>query len=379
MAAISFRLTKEVDSSFFGASIVTIIFGTLFFLSNLDHEKKLNLQQAFLLTSLSWVSIAIFGSLPFIFSSSNLNFTDAFFESISGITTTGSTVIINLDKLPEGILIWRSFLQWFGGIGIIVLAIAILPTLQIGGMQLLHMEHDDPYEKTIPKVGQFVIEIFSIYLNRAFLGSGAYGFEAASQRYFSKSARDVNPAEAAMLAGLLKAPSAANPIRNLSRAQSRGNLIVGLMKDQGYLTDAQAIIAKNNPAMLSQTAVERAGEYFADWVLGTAPEFIIKDANADVIIETTFDKNIQFLTEQALDVVFQKLKPGSEVQAGVIVMSPDGAVRAMIGGRKTGLAGSFNRATQALRQTGSAFKPMVYAAAYSTLNGIAVDFRSEDP
>ena len=160
-------------------------------------------------------------------------------------------------------------------------------------------------------------EIFSIYLNRAFLGSGAYGFEAASQRYFSKSARDVNPAEAAMLAGLLKAPSAANPIRNLGRAQSRGNLIIGLMKDQGYLTDAQAIIAKNNPAKLSQTAIERAGEYFADWVLGTAPEFIIKDANADVIIETTFDKDIQFLTEQALDVVFQKLKPGSEVQAGV--------------------------------------------------------------
>jgi membrane peptidoglycan carboxypeptidase len=100
-------------------------------------------------------------------------------------------------------------------------------------------------------------------LNRAFLGSGAYGFEAASQRYFSKSARDVNPSEAAMLAGLLKAPSAANPIRNLGRAQSRGNLIIGLMEDQGYLTDAQAIIAKNNPAKLSQTAIERAGEYFA--------------------------------------------------------------------------------------------------------------------
>ena len=117
-------------------------------------------------------------------------------------------------------------------------------------------------------------EIFSIYLNRAFLGSGAYGFEAASQRYFSKSERDVNPAEAAMLAGLLKAPSAANPIRNLSRAQSRGNLIVGLIKDQGYLTDAQAINAKNNPAKLSQTAVELAGEYFAYWVLESAPKFL---------------------------------------------------------------------------------------------------------
>jgi len=206
-------------------------------------------------------------------------------------------------------------------------------------------------------------EIFSIYLNRAFLGSGAYGFEAASQRYFSKSARDVSPAQAAMLAGLLKAPSAANPIRNLDRAQSRGNLIVGLMKDQGYLTEAQAIRAKNNPAKLSQTAADMVGGYFADWVLGSAPEFIIKDANADVIIKTTFDKGAQLAAEGALDSVFQNLKQGSDVQAGIVVMSPNGAVRAMVGGRKTGLAGSFNRATQALRQTGSAFKPMVYAAA----------------
>lgn len=206
-------------------------------------------------------------------------------------------------------------------------------------------------------------EIFSIYLNRAFLGSGAYGFEAASQRYFSKSARDVSPAQAAMLAGLLKAPSAANPIRNLDRAQSRGNLIVGLMKDQGYLTQAQAIRAMNNPAKLSQTAADMVGGYFADWVLGSAPEFIIKDANADVIIKTTFDKGAQLAAEGALDSVFQNLKQGSDVQAGIVVMSPNGAVRAMVGGRKTGLAGSFNRASQALRQTGSAFKPMVYAAA----------------
>ena len=219
-------------------------------------------------------------------------------------------------------------------------------------------------------------EIFTIYLNRAFLGSGAYGFEAASQRYFGKSAREVNPAEAAMLAGLLKAPSASNPIRNLGRAQSRGSLIISLMEDQGYLTRAQAINAKNNPARLSQTAADKAGGYFADWVLGSAPEFIIKDANADVIIKTTFDKDIQLAAEQSLDIVFQKLKPGSEVQAGIIVMSPDGAVRAMVGGRKTGLAGSFNRATQALRQTGSAFKPMVYAAALENgfkYNNIVLD------
>ena len=115
-------------------------------------SSDLELRQAFLLTIVSWFLIALFGSLPFIYTSSSLSFTDAFFEAVSGITTTGSTVIPNLDILSEGILVWRSLLQWFGGIGIIVLAVAILPTLQIGGMQLLHMEHDDPYEKTIPKV-----------------------------------------------------------------------------------------------------------------------------------------------------------------------------------------------------------------------------------
>ena len=127
---------NEIDSSFFGASIVTIIFGTLFFLSNLDHDKKLNLQQAFLLTSLSWLSIAIFGSLPFIFSNIEFSFTNAFFESMSGITTTGSTIISNLENMPKGILFWRAILQWLGGIGIIVMAITLMPIMNVGGMQL---------------------------------------------------------------------------------------------------------------------------------------------------------------------------------------------------------------------------------------------------
>jgi len=110
----------QLDSSFIGAGIITIVFGVLFFLSNLDHEKKLNLQQAFLVTSLSWISIAIFGSLPFIFSSLELTITDALFERMSGITTTGSTIISNLNDAPKAILFWRAILQWLGGIGIIV-------------------------------------------------------------------------------------------------------------------------------------------------------------------------------------------------------------------------------------------------------------------
>ena len=134
------------------------------FFSFKKEKNKIDLRQAFVLTILSWLFISLFGSIPFIYTSASLSYTDSFFESVSGITTTGSTVINNLDSLPEGILIWRSLLQWFGGIGIIVLAIAILPTLQIGGMQLLHMEHDDPYEKTLPKINQFVIEIFMLYI-----------------------------------------------------------------------------------------------------------------------------------------------------------------------------------------------------------------------
>ena len=149
---------------FFYSSILTFIIGLVFFLSFRKEKNKINIRQAFVLTILSWLLLAFFGSIPFIYTSSLLSYSDAFFESVSGITTTGATVINNLDELPEGILVWRSLLQWFGGIGIIVLAMAILPTLQIGGMQLLHMEHDDPYEKTIPKINRFVLELFSLYI-----------------------------------------------------------------------------------------------------------------------------------------------------------------------------------------------------------------------
>tara|TARA_B100000686_G_scaffold347063_1_gene434960 strand:+ start:11 stop:1459 length:1449 start_codon:yes stop_codon:yes gene_type:complete len=149
---------------FFYSSIFTFFIGLVLFISFKKKQLKIDLRQAFVLTITSWILIAIFGAIPFIYTSSSLSYTDAFFESVSGITTTGATVITNLDVLPEGILIWRSLLQWFGGIGIIVLAMAILPTLQIGGMQLLHMEHDDPYEKTIPKINKFVLEIFVLYV-----------------------------------------------------------------------------------------------------------------------------------------------------------------------------------------------------------------------
>ncbi len=149
---------------FLYSSITTFLIGIILFISFRKKNVKIGIRQAFFLTISSWIVISLFGAIPFVYSSSSLSYTDAFFESVSGITTTGSTVISNLENLSEGILIWRSLLQWFGGIGIIVLAMAILPTLQIGGMQLLHMEHDDPYEKTIPKVNRFVMELFLLYV-----------------------------------------------------------------------------------------------------------------------------------------------------------------------------------------------------------------------
>ena len=171
---ISQIIYNELDSSFIGASIITIIFGILFFLSNLDHDKKLNLQQAFLLTTLSWLNIAIFGSLPFVFSNLQLDITDAFFESMSGITTTGSTIITNLDESPKAILLWRAILQWLGGIGIIVMAITLMPIMNIGGMQLFKISSNDSSEKILPKSKEIALRLILIYLGLTFLCAGSY-------------------------------------------------------------------------------------------------------------------------------------------------------------------------------------------------------------
>ncbi len=159
----------ELNSSFISASLITIIFGTLFLLSNLDQDKKLNLQHAFLLTALSWFSVAIFGSLPFIFSDLNLSITDSFFESMSGITTTGSTIITDLNSTPKAILLWRAILQWLGGIGIIVMAITLMPIMNVGGMQLLKISSTDGSEKILPKTKEISIRLIIIYLVLTFL------------------------------------------------------------------------------------------------------------------------------------------------------------------------------------------------------------------
>jgi len=207
-------------------------------------------------------------------------------------------------------------------------------------------------------------DILSIYLNRAYMGGGAYGAEAAAQRYFGKPASAVNVAEGAMLAGLLTSPSSTSPTNNLARAQNRAATVVRLMEEQGYLSADQARTAQNNPATLSEAAEKKAGGYFADWVMSTGPEFFTRNTTEDVIIKTTLDQRMQKATEDGLKHIFEtKVRAGSKAQAAIVVMSADGAVRAMVGGRKTKVIGAFNRATQARRQTGSAFKPFVYAAA----------------
>jgi len=220
-------------------------------------------------------------------------------------------------------------------------------------------------------------EILSIYLNRAYMGGGAYGSEAAAQRYFGKPAAALSAAEGAMIAGLLTAPSTLAPTSNLTRSQNRAGVIIGLMEDQGYLSTKAAQEARDNPAKLSPAAQARAGGYFADWVMSSGPEFFTRNSTSDVVIRTTLDQRIQDAAEEAMNYIFsEKVREGSKAQAAIVVMSADGAVRAMVGGRKTKVTGAFNRAVQAKRQTGSAFKPFVYATALElgwSANDIVVD------
>ena len=160
---------KEDSHSFISASIVTIFIGTLFVLGNLEKEFKLNLRQTFLFSSLAWFMVAVFGSLPFLLSTQEFSFSEAFFESMSGITTTGATIISDLDGSPKSILLWRAIMQWLGGIGIVVMAITILPLLQVGGMQLFKMEGPDSTEKILPRTIEVAATIISVYIILTFL------------------------------------------------------------------------------------------------------------------------------------------------------------------------------------------------------------------
>ncbi len=162
-------LLKEGSHSFIAASFVTIFLGILFILANLEREFRLNLRQTFLFSTLAWFSVACFGSLPFLLSNEDFSLSDAFFESMSGITTTGATIIPNLDNSPKSILLWRAIMQWLGGIGIVVMAITILPLLKVGGMQLFKMEGPDTTEKILPRTIEVATIIISTYIILTFI------------------------------------------------------------------------------------------------------------------------------------------------------------------------------------------------------------------
>lgn len=175
------------DWQVFAVSAASTFFvGVTMALTAKTRDMKLTIRHAFMITTTSWMAMTLFASLPFAFSELDMGFTDAVFESMSGITTTGSTVISGLENAPPGILLWRSLLQWLGGIGIIVMGIAVLPMLQVGGMQLFRMESSDQSDKAMPRAAQIASAIGVIYLLLTLIWAGFYwlagmtGFDAIS-------------------------------------------------------------------------------------------------------------------------------------------------------------------------------------------------------
>lgn len=159
-------IANNRDWRVFAIAAATIMFfGGALALSNRTDKISLSVRQGFLLTTLSWLLLTLAGAVPFVYSDIDISLVDAWFESVSGMTTTGSTVLTGLDGLPPGILLWRSVLQWIGGVGIIVMAIAMLPFLRVGGMQLFRTESSDRYVKALPKAGEMVKVIVLIYVS----------------------------------------------------------------------------------------------------------------------------------------------------------------------------------------------------------------------
>jgi len=204
-------------------------------------------------------------------------------------------------------------------------------------------------------------EILTLYLNRVYLGGGARGVEAAARRYFGKSARQLGLAEAAMIAGLLKAPSRYAPTANLEASQARARVVLGAMQDAGSINEADLAWAASNPARPVRRAASQGDRYFADWILDQVAGFI-GPTDRDLAIHTTFDPKAQQAAMRAVgdNLARDGARQGVE-QAALIAMRADGAILAMVGGRDYG-ASQYNRAVQAERQPGSAFKLFVYLA-----------------
>ena len=205
-------------------------------------------------------------------------------------------------------------------------------------------------------------QILELYLNRIYFGSGAYGIEAAAQRYFRKSARHVTLAEAAVLAGLVKSPSRLAPTRNPDGAERRAQIVLAAMANAGFINEKMASAAMMNPAHAIEPTGAGSVNYVADWVMDVLDDLIGR-VESDIIVETSVDPSLQAVAEKALvDELNAKGERLAVGQGAVISLTPDGAVRALVGGRNYGES-QFNRAIAAKRQPGSAFKPFVYLAA----------------
>jgi penicillin-binding protein 1A len=205
-------------------------------------------------------------------------------------------------------------------------------------------------------------EILELYLNRVYFGSGAYGVEAAAQRYFGKSARQVKIAEGAMLAGLVKSPSRLAPSRNPNGAERRAQVVLAAMAELGFVTETMAKSALMQPARAVKPAGAGTVNYVADWIMDVLDDLVGR-VEEDLVIETSIDPALQTAAEKALVEELAAKGPKLDVSQGAIVaMTPDGAVRAMVGGRNYAES-QFNRAVAAKRQPGSAFKPFVYLTA----------------
>ncbi|MAL11379.1 MAG: penicillin-binding protein [Maricaulis sp.] len=206
-------------------------------------------------------------------------------------------------------------------------------------------------------------EILALYLDRVYFGAGTYGVEAAAQRYFGRSATEVSLGEAAILAGLLKAPSRYSPVNDLGRAAARATVVLDLMYQTGRITEAERLAAAETPVRVAREASSPGAGYFLDWIAGEVRE-LAGEARADLIVRTTLDVDAQRAAEQAMTRVLDNpdMARGA-TQGAMVALAPDGAVRAMVGGRDYA-ASQYNRAVLARRQPGSSFKAFVYAAAF---------------
>src|SRR6266508_2281094 len=205
-------------------------------------------------------------------------------------------------------------------------------------------------------------EILELYLNRIYFGAGAWGVEAAAQRYFGKSARQVTLAEAALLAGLVKSPSRLAPTRNPDGAERRAQIVLVAMADAGFITERMAQLAiTNSPRILRQTP-GGSGNYVADWIMDVLNDLVGR-VDQDIVVEATIDARLQGAADKAL--AEELARSGEKFgvgQGAILAMTPEGAVRALVGGRDY-TESQFNRAIAAKRQPGSAFKPFVYLTA----------------